>query len=844
MAHPLPPAAPAASLRRRLFWLLLAVATLPAAAAIAISWLAAVQVLQTTARRDAVAKAYEAGRAVGEQIQSHALALSAEAARDDLRASASAFVRAGVPLDCPPPSIPGLRVFLLNEAGRAVAEARDGEWIVLAREPSFLAESGLPEAMALRLEQGLVLAEARDAPEAGGGAVLLFAVHLGRGRESPLSLAAAAPAEALLREAVRDDAQGIARFLLVSRRLGVVAASRPESSLDEAIDRIRPQLFYSEPQEDLERLAAGSSTYGVAAAQIRVARNLSMQARPGRPLVEWAVAGAIDLDALLAPVRRMQWILVMGAVLLVFAAAALASFVSGRLVRPIQTLTVGMQEFARGRLGYRVEVRTRDELQALAEAANEMARRLQAADAVNLQRLRELDEKAGQIELIHSISHSVNRYLDLEKLFERITRELREHIPCERLSLALLSEDRSRLVLEQVYPPDRPSLPAGSGIRPEDSLLWRALRDGGVALHRLGAGTAYEDRELTALGMRVLCVVPLTTADGPIGTLNLAASDPAAIGPAHLKLLASVAEGLALAVEHGRLYQKSEQFAVRLEEMVEERTAQLRRAQARLSAAERFAAAGSMAAHIAHEVNNPLSIIKNYLRIVGARVVRAPAEPDAAGAALEGLRVIEDEIDRIARIVAQLRRIGRPEKPEVRETDLGDEVRRVAELFEGTTRRKDIALEVEVAPGLHRVPLCRDHLRQILVNLGRNAIDAMEDGGGVLSITAKPDPEAPDARVRIEVADTGEGIPAELKRRIFDPFFTTKGEGKGSGLGLSLSQSLAHSMGGELEAFSQAGEGTVVRLTIPLRPDGIPPEEDDRPSADYVRREGGKVIIG
>src|SRR5690606_29306954 len=142
------------------------------------------------------------------------------------------------------------------------------------------------------------------------------------------------------------------------------------------------------------------------------------------------------LFATLARERRMA--VYMGA-LMTTIAVLLAWWASGRLVAPLLRLTEGMRRFAHGDLDYRVEVHTGDEVEILALSANDMAENLRKTYQVLADRMLELDEKARQLELIHSISHSVNRVLELDKLFDRILSEVLVHVRAERLSLGFLN---------------------------------------------------------------------------------------------------------------------------------------------------------------------------------------------------------------------------------------------------------------------------------------------------------------------------------------------------------------------------------------------------------------------
>jgi two-component system, LuxR family, sensor kinase FixL len=239
------------------------------------------------------------------------------------------------------------------------------------------------------------------------------------------------------------------------------------------------------------------------------------------------------------------------------------------------------------------------------------------------------------------------------------------------------------------------------------------------------------------------------------------------------------------------------------------KTDELRSTTQQLWQSARLAGVGELAASIAHELNNPLATVQ--LRVEGV-LARTPADDPRR----RPLEVIEQEVERMARLVGHLLHFSRPGRDQVSTVSVPDEVRKTVELTEPHLRR----LGVEVASEFHSVPdifADRQQLRQVLLNLFTNAADAMPQGGR-LTPRVRPG-ELPPARpaVVIEVADTGAGIPPEHLPRVFDPFFTTKEEGKGTGLGLAICKRIVEQHHGALEIESEVGRGTTVRVALPVR---------------------------
>jgi C4-dicarboxylate-specific signal transduction histidine kinase len=195
----------------------------------------------------------------------------------------------------------------------------------------------------------------------------------------------------------------------------------------------------------------------------------------------------------------------------------------------------------------------------------------------------------------------------------------------------------------------------------------------------------------------------------------------------------------------------------------------LREAQQQLIHSERLAAVGKMAARVAHEVNNPLAIIKTAVRIIKNQTGHASP---AAG----NLQMIEEEISRIARIIQELLEFSRP-IPAQESVQVNSIIQGLERVLAQNLQEKQITLKVILDSGLPPVRVSSDQLKQVILNIVRNAEDAMPRGGELVIRTARA-----GGFVELGIADTGCGISEEYRERIFDPFFTTKQQGRGMGL--------------------------------------------------------------
>ncbi len=236
---------------------------------------------------------------------------------------------------------------------------------------------------------------------------------------------------------------------------------------------------------------------------------------------------------------------------------------------------------------------------------------------------------------------------------------------------------------------------------------------------------------------------------------------------------------------------------------VDDVTDQVRREE-EMQRREHLASIGLLASGIAHEVNTPLTGISSYTQIL-----LQDLRPEDPGYSI--LKKIEQQAHRAAGIASSLLNFSRQREGDHQPLDVADMVRETLELFEPHLRGRRIVLTRRLEGPLPQVNGNRGRLQQVLMNLLLNAVDAMPDGGTV-SVAAR---SASD-RVRLEVADTGVGIPAEHLDRIYDPFFTTKPRGQGTGLGLSVSYAIVKEHAGTLTTESALGEGSRFTISLPV----------------------------
>jgi signal transduction histidine kinase len=349
---------------------------------------------------------------------------------------------------------------------------------------------------------------------------------------------------------------------------------------------------------------------------------------------------------------------------------------------------------------------------------------------------------------------------------------------------------------------------------PGSSMKWGTIRLG-FSLKRAYELVQHTRRDLALLGLAsIFCGTSLAVflamrISKPVGQLVVGVHQFA--GGAYNRPIQVDAND-----EIGYLAQAFEQMRVSLQrhlthlaeekQRLEETNHRLQETQQQLLQSERLAAVGKLAARVAHEVNNPLAIIKTAICLVRDH----PPETSVSNGHLQ---TIEEEINRIARILRELLDFSRP-SPIEQLVDANAVIHSLESILAQTLRERQIALKVVLDPELPQVRISADHLKQVLLNLVCNAEDAMLSGGCLQIQTA----QVHDG-VEMSVTDTGCGITQEHIPYLYDPFFTTKADQGGMGLGLSVIYGLIKSADGRIEVESEVGKGSTFRVILPAYKD-------------------------
>jgi signal transduction histidine kinase len=430
------------------------------------------------------------------------------------------------------------------------------------------------------------------------------------------------------------------------------------------------------------------------------------------------------------------------------------------------------------------------------EKKEDSAKLLRAAIESRINELTELNrrlkKKIFDLHTVFELSRQMISFLDLDSLLENIL-----------LTCVQQLEARGAFISVQSSPSDKSlSFLKSKGIEMPDR--WVLLLDSNLANYLANKKRpllvkeiiqelkSYPEELKSEKQLKAEVVAPLVIKDSLRGILLL--SDKVSGLPYKdddLEFLSILVNQVAVAVENTLLYQSEKKV-----------NSELKKAQQQLAQAEKLAALGQLSAAIAHEVNNPLGIIKNYLAILSQSIKKTDKS-------WSYLKVVKEEVDRIARIIKQLLDFYHPKAETRTLTDIGFLLEDTLIFIEEQFSKSKIRIVKKIASNLPMIEAFPDELRQVFLNLLMNSRDSMPKGGKI-EISARLEKD----RLEIEFKDTGSGIEEKDLPRIFEPFYTTKD--KGSGLGLWISNEIIKRHGGEIKVKNREDrKGTCFNLILP-----------------------------
>jgi two-component system NtrC family sensor kinase len=260
--------------------------------------------------------------------------------------------------------------------------------------------------------------------------------------------------------------------------------------------------------------------------------------------------------------------------------------------------------------------------------------------------------------------------------------------------------------------------------------------------------------------------------------------------------------------------QENKHWSQTLEKRVEEKTAELKEIHEQILQIEKMASLGKLSATVAHELNNPLAGILNYLKLIEKRLKKIEPSP-VLQSTLDDLELIIGEVKRCGSIVKNLLLFSKRQVAEFGLVPVAEIVDRAVRLMQHHFKISNVDFQSEIAIPEAKLLCDESQIQQALIALFVNAVEAMPAGGDLkLTVTRNA-----AGGIRMDIADTGSGVAAGDIPHLFEPFFTTKKEGKGVGLGLAVVYGILELHEGTVSVQSQPGKGTVFTLSFPARPD-------------------------
>jgi signal transduction histidine kinase len=439
------------------------------------------------------------------------------------------------------------------------------------------------------------------------------------------------------------------------------------------------------------------------------------------------------------------------------------------------------------------------ELRFLETVGRQACLAVEGARHLNAERLHNQEARA-----LAALNKGIGESLDPDAVLETVGRTALEVLGVDRVHI-LLGSDPRKLTVAHLAGLPHPEL------RPGQELDLTAL---GPSLHRraLEEQRAFsiedwsrDERVNKEIARRwagaSALILPLVARRVALGLLVLTSESAKLWTDDQVDLAEALASQASVALENARLYDKARRAYRELNE-----------AQARIIQSEKMAVVGTFASGLAHEVRNPLNSIALQLSILERRVAPLPA--GVAGEIKELVGVIRQEVRRLDNLVGDFLQFSRSNRVQYRPTRLDDLLDEVMRLLAPEARAARVVLRRQNIGG--PVPDLRvdpEKIKQVAINLVRNAIEALSGGGEVVVLNGLV-----DGRAQVMVRDNGPGLPEGLD--VFQLFVTTKAEG--TGLGLSIAQQIVLEHGGEISAASEPGRGTTITVTLPVERPALP----------------------
>ncbi len=402
--------------------------------------------------------------------------------------------------------------------------------------------------------------------------------------------------------------------------------------------------------------------------------------------------------------------------------------------------------------------------------------------------------KARLMETLLSVSQTINSTLNTDDALQVVTREACNLMEAKMCSLMMLDETSQALELRASYGASEHYTKKPRLDLDESFLGIVVRRKKPMQLENVQTSPLYQNVEVARHeGLASLLSAPLLFAGQPIGTLNVYTEKPRSFSNEEINILRALAELSGLAIEKARLYER----VVDVEEQLRQN--------------EKFSAIGLLAAEVAHEIRNPLTVMKMLYHSL--KLEFAPGDPRVKDDA-----ILREKMDQLNKSVEQILELARSSEPKLTAVNINQVLEDLGLLTRHKLRNQNIQLVRRFTANLPPISADGTQLAQAFLNLTLNAVDAMPNGG-TLTIASRalrlPRSSPKPTHVMIDFSDTGVGMPEEQRRRAFTSLLSTT-KAKGTGLGLAIVGRVIETHQGKVRIRSRPGKGTTISIALPV----------------------------
>ena len=406
---------------------------------------------------------------------------------------------------------------------------------------------------------------------------------------------------------------------------------------------------------------------------------------------------------------------------------------------------------------------------------------------------------------LNAVSKTVSTSLNLGEILSSTIDKILEADEPDSVRIYLL-DDRKKvlnLVAHKGLSTDFINKPIVRSRKPGHGLLGQTAVDGETkVIDNIQQSNIPHVHLFTEEGLQTTAYIPLITRRATTGVMCVSSRAPNKFSIEFVEFLTAIGNHIGVAVDNFHMYK-----------IIKEAYQDLKEAQEQIVWTEKLASLGKLAATIAHEINNPLAGVLNYIRLMIKILSRNHVSQEKLEDIARYLKLVESEIARCGEIVKDLLAFSRRTKITIESNRIEDIIDKTLNLISHDLDMKEIQLQKSIEPNLPKVQCDFKQIQQVFLNLVYNASEAMANGG-TLTLTAN---RASGSKEFLEVviSDTGSGIAKEDMENIFDPFFTTKEEEKGVGLGLSVVYGIIAKHNGTIEVESELGKGSTFKVRLP-----------------------------